>query len=463
MSSGCVRRRRGFSSRCWAAAPAPSPRSARKGRRCRPASAGSSACCRCPCRRARSATTWPRTSACLGLLAATCGKIGREIYTLMKTEFGEVEEPVPPGTVGSSTMPQKRNPKLCQDIIAAAAEVRAMVPLALEAMQTEHEADRTTSLMMDTAEARACDRHRRHAGPAGRGACAGCGSIPRACARNLDLGGGLIMAEAVMLDLGAAIGRQHAHDVVYDAAPGGLRRRPAVRANCSPPTRGSPRISTARRSRRCSTRPPIPVCAPTWPATPRARARHRGRHCPRDRRNLGSRQRTPTAGHKLMEFGASIFFTDYSISPAELAVALEERGFDSLWAAEHSHIPVPRRTPAPGGGELAKRYYDVMDPFVTLTAAAAATKRLKARHRHLPGHPARHDPDREARRLDRPGLGRAVSVRHRRRLERRGDRKPRHGLRHPHAKDARADRGDEGDLDQVDSRNITARSSRSRR
>ena len=78
-----------------------------------------------------------------------------------------------------------------------------------------------------------------------------------------------------------------------------------------------------------------------------------------------------------MEFGASIFFTDYSITPAALAPAMEERGFDSLWAAEHSHIPVPRRTPAPGGGELAKRYYDVMDPFVTLTAAAAATKKLK--------------------------------------------------------------------------------------
>ena len=78
-----------------------------------------------------------------------------------------------------------------------------------------------------------------------------------------------------------------------------------------------------------------------------------------------------------MKFGASIFFTDYSISPAELAVALEERGFESLWAAEHSHIPTSRRTPAPGGGELAKRYYDVMDPFVTLTAAAVATKRLK--------------------------------------------------------------------------------------
>ena len=78
-----------------------------------------------------------------------------------------------------------------------------------------------------------------------------------------------------------------------------------------------------------------------------------------------------------MEFGVSIFFTDYSIGPAELAIALEERGLGILWVAEHSHIPVPRVTPPPGGGELAKRYYDVMDPFVTLAAAAAATKRLK--------------------------------------------------------------------------------------
>jgi probable F420-dependent oxidoreductase len=76
-----------------------------------------------------------------------------------------------------------------------------------------------------------------------------------------------------------------------------------------------------------------------------------------------------------MEFGASIFFTDYSITPAELGIALEERGFDSVWAAEHSHIPVPRRTRA--DQELGKRYYDVMDPFVTLTAVACATKRLK--------------------------------------------------------------------------------------
>ncbi|HZC96386.1 MAG TPA: LLM class F420-dependent oxidoreductase [Bradyrhizobium sp.] len=78
-----------------------------------------------------------------------------------------------------------------------------------------------------------------------------------------------------------------------------------------------------------------------------------------------------------MEFGASIVFTDYSISPIELATALEERGLDALFVAEHSHIPVPRRTPAPGGGELPKRFYDVMDPFVTLSAAAAVAKRVK--------------------------------------------------------------------------------------
>ncbi|MEZ5853355.1 MAG: adenylosuccinate lyase family protein [Hyphomicrobiaceae bacterium] len=153
----------------------------------------------------------------LGLLAATCGKIGREIYTLMKTEFGEVEEPVPPGTVGSSTMPQKRNPKLCQDVIALAADVRSQVPLALEAMYTEHEADRTTTLMIDTAESRAAiatgDMLSRLTE-----IITGLKLDPKRMRANLDLGGGLIMAEAIMLDLGATLGRQHAHDVVYDAA-----------------------------------------------------------------------------------------------------------------------------------------------------------------------------------------------------------------------------------------------------
>src|ERR1041384_2012618 len=78
-----------------------------------------------------------------------------------------------------------------------------------------------------------------------------------------------------------------------------------------------------------------------------------------------------------MKFGASMFFTDYSIAPAQLAKEMETRGFDTLWAPEHSHIPVSRKTPFIMGGDLPKRYYDVMDPFVTLTAAAMATKTLK--------------------------------------------------------------------------------------
>ncbi len=78
-----------------------------------------------------------------------------------------------------------------------------------------------------------------------------------------------------------------------------------------------------------------------------------------------------------MKLGAAMFFTDYSMAPAELARALEERGFDSLWAPEHSHIPLSRASPFPSGGELPKHYCDVMDPFVTLTAAAAATRVLK--------------------------------------------------------------------------------------
>src|SRR5690349_18827783 len=78
-----------------------------------------------------------------------------------------------------------------------------------------------------------------------------------------------------------------------------------------------------------------------------------------------------------MHVGAAMFFTDYSMAPGELACALEERGFESLWAPEHSHIPTSRTSPFPNGGDLPKQYYDVMDPFVTLTMAAAVTKTLK--------------------------------------------------------------------------------------
>ncbi len=77
-----------------------------------------------------------------------------------------------------------------------------------------------------------------------------------------------------------------------------------------------------------------------------------------------------------MRVGGAVFFTDYSMTPAEMGRALEERGFDSVWAPEHSHIPLSRKSPFPSGGEVPKKYYDAMDPFVALTAAAAATTKL---------------------------------------------------------------------------------------
>jgi probable F420-dependent oxidoreductase len=78
-----------------------------------------------------------------------------------------------------------------------------------------------------------------------------------------------------------------------------------------------------------------------------------------------------------MDFGALMFFTDSAIPATEFAQALEARGFESVWAPEHSHIPTSRKSPWPGGGELPKVYYEAMDPFVSLTAAAVATKTLK--------------------------------------------------------------------------------------
>jgi probable F420-dependent oxidoreductase len=75
-----------------------------------------------------------------------------------------------------------------------------------------------------------------------------------------------------------------------------------------------------------------------------------------------------------MKYGISIFPTDYSIRPGELAAAAEERGYDSFWVPEHSHFPVSPLTPGHDGGGLPNMYYDVGDPFVSLAMAAQATR-----------------------------------------------------------------------------------------
>ncbi len=76
-------------------------------------------------------------------------------------------------------------------------------------------------------------------------------------------------------------------------------------------------------------------------------------------------------------FGVQIFPTDQSIQPIELAKAVEERGLDSIFFPEHTHIPTSRATPFPGGGDLPDHYWRSHDPFVALTAAAAVTSRIK--------------------------------------------------------------------------------------
>jgi len=78
-----------------------------------------------------------------------------------------------------------------------------------------------------------------------------------------------------------------------------------------------------------------------------------------------------------MKLGVAIFPTDYTIRPDDFARACEERGFESIWFPEHTHIPTSRKTPYPAGGELPKEYSHTHDPFVALMAAAGATKKIK--------------------------------------------------------------------------------------
>src|SRR3989454_9459808 len=78
-----------------------------------------------------------------------------------------------------------------------------------------------------------------------------------------------------------------------------------------------------------------------------------------------------------MHYGVAIFATDYAIRPDDLARELEQRGFESLWLPEHTHIPASRRSPYPAGGDLPNEYWHTHDLFVALTAAAIATKKIR--------------------------------------------------------------------------------------
>ncbi len=153
----------------------------------------------------------------LALVAATAQSVAEEVSRLMGTDFAEVSEALPEGDVGSSTMPQKRNAKLCLQTVIAAAQVRALVPMAIEATIQAHEVDGARSAVMDRAVEGACTLTATALG------ClvpviADLQVFPERMAENLSRSRGLISAEAVMMALAPSLGRQVAHEEVHGAA-----------------------------------------------------------------------------------------------------------------------------------------------------------------------------------------------------------------------------------------------------
>ena len=152
----------------------------------------------------------------MAMIAGTCGKIAHEVYCLQKTEVQELEEPFPDGKVGSSTMPHKRNPAICETIVALAKTVRSSVPLAFETLIAEHERDKIglqtereflarTMAQTDAALAKTVM------------VTDGLDIRAENMRTNLDITKGLTLSEAVMMALSDKLGRQKAHEILYRA------------------------------------------------------------------------------------------------------------------------------------------------------------------------------------------------------------------------------------------------------
>ena len=151
------------------------------------------------------------------MICATMGKIAHEIIDLQKTEFSEVEEPFEMGKVGSSTMPHKRNPMLCESILTLARLTRRHATTAVDAMMHEHERD-WSSFQMEWAFIPEVCVMTHGAMTLLQRVLDGLIVYPDHMLRNLHATNGLLLAERIMLALGEYIGRQTAHDVVYEAA-----------------------------------------------------------------------------------------------------------------------------------------------------------------------------------------------------------------------------------------------------
>ncbi len=164
----------------------------------------------------------------LALIAATCEKIGKEIRNLQRNEIGEVFEPFQQKQVGSSAMPQKRNPHKCERICSLARVIRAQVGPALENVALEHERDLTNSACERVVFPEAfilTDYMLRQLNEILRGLDLRADAIER----NLKLTGGLIMSERVMLAMvERGMGRQQAHEILRQAAGQVLAQKRAL-------------------------------------------------------------------------------------------------------------------------------------------------------------------------------------------------------------------------------------------
>ncbi len=160
----------------------------------------------------------------LSMICATLGKIAHEIIDLQKSEFGELEEPFEMGKVGSSTMPQKRNPMICEAILALARLARTQATTAIDAMMHEHERD-WSSFQMEWAYIPEICIMTHGALELTQRVLSGLIVYPDNMLRNLDVTRGTLLAERVMLALGKFVGRQHAHDIIYESAMESFEKR----------------------------------------------------------------------------------------------------------------------------------------------------------------------------------------------------------------------------------------------
>src|SRR5258706_1278769 len=160
----------------------------------------------------------------LTMLTATLGKIAHEIIDLQKNEFGEVEEPFEIGKVGSSTMPQKRNPMICEAILSVARLTRQSAAVAVDSLYSEHERDWSTVQMEWSYLPQLCVMAHGALEMSVR-VMNGLQVYPENMIRDLLSSYGPLLAERVMLALGKFIGRQQAHDTIYESAMRAFEQR----------------------------------------------------------------------------------------------------------------------------------------------------------------------------------------------------------------------------------------------